>query len=122
MFIRSENLFFRPAWPEDRAHLERLDVPVRHDPLRPELVPQGFVITMPGTSGNRLIGTAGFQPLRRKWEQRIWLAPAWRHLGLFAEAEDTLAELAGSLPLLGDDGPMPDRIGVGERPRELVAA
>ncbi|HEX2794512.1 MAG TPA: hypothetical protein VHN58_08800 [Croceicoccus sp.] len=121
MFIRSENLFFRPAWPEDRAHLERLDVPVRHDPLCPELVPQGFVITMPETSGTRLIGTAGFRPARRKWEQRIWLAPAWRHLGLFAEAEETLAELAGSLPTLGDGGPMPLRVVVSERQVELAA-
>ncbi|MDR7102452.1 hypothetical protein [Croceicoccus sp. BE223] len=122
MFIRSENLFFRPAWPEDRPRLERLDVPVRHDPLCPDLVPQGFVITMPGTSGTKLIGTAGFRPVRRTWEQRIWLAPAWRHLGLFAEAEETLAELAGSLPVLGDGGVMPQARTEDRRQRELVAA
>ncbi len=121
MFIRSENLFFRPAWPEDRARLERLGVPVRDDPLGADLAPRGFVITMPGTSGNKLIGTAGFHPARHKWEQRIWLAPAWRHLGLFAEAEETLTELAANLPVPGGRGPMARPWSAPGRQAELAA-
>ncbi|WP_066554116.1 hypothetical protein [Croceicoccus bisphenolivorans] len=103
MFIRSENLFFRPAWPEDRAGLSRIEVPARHNPLHAIKGGKGLVITMPGSRGAKLIGTAGFRPLEREWESQLWLAPAWRHVGLFGEAEDTLAELAGSLPPL-DDG------------------
>lgn len=113
MFIRSENLFVRPAWPEDGAALARLDVPARHDPLRAEDGARGLVITMPtltggGTGfahkGSRIIGTAAFRPLRRRWEAQVWLAPAWRNLGLMPEAEATLAELAGNLPPLPGDG------------------
>jgi len=116
MFIRSENLFFRPAWPEDRASLARLDVPSRHDPLVPGQSGRGFVITMPSERGTKLIGTAGFREIRRKWEAQVWLAPAWRHLGLFGEAEETLAQLADSLPPAGGEvSPAP-------RPRALVAA
>lgn len=114
MFIRSENLFVRPAWPEDRAGLVRLEVPVRHDPLRAEDGAQGLVITMPGVGdrriggapkaptggGARIIGTAGFRPLRGRWDAQVWLAPAWRHLGLMPEAEATLAALAANLPPL----------------------
>lgn len=108
MFIRSENLFVRPAWPEDRAGLSRIEVPARHDPLHAEEGAQGLVITMPGVDrgGARLIGTAGFRPLRRRWEAHVWLAPSWRNLGLLPEAEAALAELAANLPPLPDGGTM----------------
>lgn len=105
VFIRSENLFFRPAWPEDRTRLDRIDVPFRHDPLR-IADDRGLVITMPDATGARLIGTAGFDALNREWQPRVWLAPAWRHLGLFAEAEDSLADLAQNLPRPGGDVPV----------------
>ncbi|MBB3988740.1 hypothetical protein [Croceicoccus naphthovorans] len=104
MFIRSENLFVRPAWPEDRATLARLAVPSRHDPLRASDSPVGgLVVTMPGVRGPdahgaKVIGTAGFEAARHEWQPRLWLAPSWRHLGLFAEAEDSLALLAAQLP------------------------
>lgn len=108
MFIRSENLFFRPAWPEDRANLTKLDVPSRHDPLAAAQNGRGLVITMPastpGARGAKLIGTAGFRKARRQWEPQVWLAPAWRHLGLFDEAEDTIAQLAENLPPCGGEG------------------
>lgn len=114
MFIRSENLFFRPAWPEDRASLTRLDVPGRHDPLTSQQGGRGLVITMPGERGTKLIGTAGFRPNRSKWEAQLWLAPAWRNLGLFDEAEETLAQLAESLPPADGDAV--------SRSRPLIAA
>ena len=104
MFIRSENLFLRPAWPEDGRLLSRLDVPARHDPLR-NGESGGLVITMPGARGVRLIGTAGFAAVRRKWQPRLWLAPAWRYLGLHDEAEDSLAQLIGQLPPPGGIAP-----------------
>ncbi|MBS7670579.1 hypothetical protein [Croceicoccus gelatinilyticus] len=110
MFIRSENLFVRPAWPEDRVRLSGLDVPARHDPLKTE--GEGLVVTFPGgqgpegqdLAGARLIGTAGFRVIRRKWEPVLWLAPAWRHVGLFDEAEESLARLAEQLPPPHPDG------------------
>lgn len=112
MFIRSENLFIRPAWPEDRTALARIDVPARHDPLRngagrPTPAARGLIVTLPGLRGTTLIGTAGFEPLRGAWDARIWLAPAWRHLGLLAEAEAALAELASSLPPAPGSVPQP---------------
>jgi len=97
MFIRSENLFIRPAWPEDRARLSRLDVPVRHDPLIDAGQCRGLVVTMPGTSGIRPIGTACLSREGQGWKSRLWLAPAWRHLGLFDEAEDMLEQLVTNL-------------------------
>lgn len=123
MFIRSENLFVRPAWPEDRAGLSRLEVPARHDPLRTDGGGQGLVITMPGVTGkatgpangrgSRIIGTAAFQPVRQRWDAQVWLAPAWRNLGLLPEAEATLAELAANLPPLAGNGGMAfDRVEV----------
>lgn len=112
MFIRSENLFIRPAWPEDRAALARIAVPSRHDPLRngadnTTSAACGLIVTLPGLRGTTLIGTAGFEPLRGTWDARIWLAPAWRHLGLLAEAEAALAELAESLPPARGSMPQP---------------
>lgn len=113
MFIRSENLFFRPAWPEDKARLDRLEVPARHDPLcnAPE---GGLVILMPGGGrhGSRLIGTAGFRAGAGGWQPQLWLAAPWRNLGFFDEAEDTLVELATHLPPIGGvaacvPGPLP---------------
>ncbi len=110
MFIRSENLFVRPAWPEDRVRLSGLDVPARHDPLKFE--GQGLVVTFPGgqgpegqdLAGARLIGTAVFRVMRRKWQPVLWLAPAWRNVGLFDEAEDSLAQLARQLPPPSGEG------------------
>ncbi|RVQ69556.1 hypothetical protein EKN06_05150 [Croceicoccus ponticola] len=130
MFIRSENLFIRPAWPEDRAALSRIAVPTRHDPLRVGAIGYGLVITLPAVTGPavsgpavtgpfaygaKLIGTALLHPLRRVWEAQVWLAPPWRHLGLFAESEDALAQLTTSLPSLSDRGAMPEM-------RPLIAA
>lgn len=97
MFIRSENLFFRPAWPEDSAVLSRLEVPAHHNPLK-DSDDRGLVIMMPGSRASRLIGTAGIFALGGQWQARIWLASAWRNLGLHDEAEESLAQLIEHLP------------------------
>jgi RimJ/RimL family protein N-acetyltransferase len=68
VFIRSERLFLRPAWPEDRAELHDLthDEAIAHDWT---VMPQGlrhprFVITRPDLHGAEggapMIGTVGF--------------------------------------------------------------
>jgi hypothetical protein len=114
MFIRSENLFLRPAWPEDCSRLAPLSVPRQHDPYQSRDLAHPLVITLPDVRGNRLIGTAGFRPALRGWQAQLWLAPAFRPLGLYGEAEAALNELASALPCPG--GPMPGR------ERELIAA
>ena len=99
MFIRSENLFLRPAWPEDRAALLALGLPRAHDPQRgPGGLDHHLVVTMPGVAGSRLVGSAGFREERGFWEPRLWLAPAFRHLGLHDELEEALDALAAQLP------------------------
>ncbi len=118
MFIRSENLFVRPAWPEDRPRLSRLDVPARVDPFK--LDGQGLVVTLPGghdargerVAGARLIGTGGFRVTRGRWQPVLWLAPAWRSLGLFDEAEESLDQLAGQLPPPPGDGGMDELVAI----------
>ena len=100
MFIRSENLFLRPAWPEDLAQLAQIDVPGRHDAIVLGLA-YPTLVTLPqgdGKGGARVIGIAGFSQRSGGWAARLWLAPAWRNVGLFDEAEDALADLARNLP------------------------
>lgn len=99
MFIRSDNLFLRPAWPEDGAALRRLNVPANCNPLEPAAgdVP-GVLVTLPDANGPRTIGSGLFRRNGSRWQPLLWLAPAWRHLGLYEEAEDALAALAEILP------------------------
>lgn len=113
MFIRSENLFVRPAWPEDRPTLEALNVPSAHDPMRIEADGFPLVLTMPEIGSGRIVGTGVFQKRKRMWQPRIWLAPAFRHLGLFAEAEDALLTIAQHLP---------DPSGIDRQPQMQLAA
>ncbi|GEN99363.1 N-acetyltransferase [Novosphingobium sediminis] len=81
MFIRSERLFLRPAWPEDWAELHtaiddaavvrnlaRAPWPYRADDARwfvsREADPRhpDFLVTLPGAEGTRIIGCAGIAP------------------------------------------------------------
>ncbi len=107
VFIRSENLFLRPAWPEDRPALRRLNVPSGCDPLASGAgEAPGMLVTIPDANGPRTIGSGVFRRRGRGWQPLLWLAPAWRHLGLYEEAEDALAALARQLPgdSVGGDG------------------
>ncbi|WP_230280313.1 hypothetical protein [Croceicoccus sp. Ery15] len=98
MFIRSDNLFLRPAWPEDRDNLDRAGVPATNDPLRPNDLAHGLIVTMPSIGQDRIAGTAGFVARGGRWQPRIWLAPAFRHLGLFDEVEEAMFTLMAQMP------------------------
>jgi hypothetical protein len=98
LFIRSENLFLRPAWPEDRANIDRAGVPAAHDPLRTAELAHPLIVTMPTIGQDRVAGTAGFIVRKGRWQPRIWLAPAFRHLGLFEEVEEAVLTLMAQLP------------------------
>lgn len=105
MFIRSDNLFLRPAWPEDRPNLDQASVPTAHDPLRSTELAHPLIVTMPSIGRGRIAGTAGFLVRNGQWEPRIWLAPAFRHLGLFDEVEEAMFTLMAQLP--DPSGPPP---------------
>jgi len=116
MFIRSERLFLRPGWPEDRDELLTriadeavvrnlssvpwpysahdaatfLDLP--HDRLLPR-----FVITLPGAGGARIIGGAGLHAAGDTVELGYWIArDAWG-CGYASEAARAVVSLAQAL-------------------------
>lgn len=105
MFIRSDNLFLRPAWPEDRGNIDRAGVPPAHDPLRSTELSHALIVTMPAIGQGRVAGSAGLVARDGKWQPRIWLAPAFRHLGLFAEVEEAMFSLMSQMP--DPSGPRP---------------
>ena len=98
MFFRSENTFLRPAWPEDRPALDRAGVPAASDPLRQAELTHALMVTLPTIAPGRVAGTAGLVARNGRWLPRIWLAPAFRHLGLFEEIEDALMAISDQLP------------------------
>lgn len=115
MFIRSERLFLRPAWPEDRAELHDLthDEAIAHDWT---VMPQGlrhprFVITRPDLHGAEggapMIGTVGFTDCdgadcegpdsQGDAELGIWIASGHRSRGYATEAARAALTLARTL-------------------------
>ncbi|MFC0205565.1 GNAT family N-acetyltransferase [Novosphingobium soli] len=116
MFIRSERLFLRPAWPEDRAELLALigDAAIVRNladapwPDRAEdadrfiaapqdrLLPQ-FLVTAPDGGGARVVGGCGLS--RREGEVSLgyWTARAEWGRGYATEAVRALLSLARAL-------------------------
>lgn len=121
MFVRSERLFLRPGWPEDRSellgngadrHLMRhlAPVPWGHapGPAREPAAPSRharcpfFLVTLPGAQGSSLIGVVGIgrqgaadgdgQP-----ELACWIAPDFRRRGYATEAARAVLRLAVTL-------------------------
>jgi RimJ/RimL family protein N-acetyltransferase len=105
MFIRSERLFLRPAWPEDWAELHALiddEAVVRNLarapwPYGPEdaktfvAVPQDglnphFLVTLPGTHGSRLVGCVGLFDDAGESELGYWIAQGHWGRGYATEA------------------------------------
>lgn len=100
MFIRSERLFLRPCWPEDRAALEALGgAGPAGDAIAAVLGSDGpevrrsarFLVTVPGSG---IIGAASLLRADDAAELRLWIAPAWRNFGYATEAVEALAEVA----------------------------
>jgi RimJ/RimL family protein N-acetyltransferase len=116
MFIRSERLFLRPAWPEDCEELIGLitdelvvrDVATMHWPLTAEdaqrfiarpnekLLPH-FFITLPTADGARPIGSIGLGRDSNEIEIGYWIAR--RHWGQGYATEATRAVLGLSRAL-----------------------
>ncbi|MDD3800069.1 MAG: GNAT family N-acetyltransferase [Novosphingobium sp.] len=105
MFIRSERLFLRPGWPEDREELQRLiadervvrnfaNVPCPYtgdgarffiEPPQDRLLPR-FVITAPGAAGARMVGGLGFGETCQGIALGYWIARDHWGRGFASEA------------------------------------
>lgn len=104
MFIRSERLFLRPGWPEDREELLRCmeqaapPVAVPATLAGADAVPATrrhpqFLVTLPGADGTRLVGCVGFTPAAAgiaahsaPVDFACWIAPEFRGRGYGTEA------------------------------------
>lgn len=111
MFIRSERLFLRPCWPEDRAELVSLREAgaatrdLAHDPIAVVLdagraedrrSPR-FLITTPGSG---VIGVAAIGRGSNPSEISLWIARSCRNQGYATEAVGALVDVAR---ILGHD-------------------
>jgi RimJ/RimL family protein N-acetyltransferase len=116
MFIRSERLFLRPAWPEDAQELHaaindervvrnlaRAPWPYTLDDARAFLEgPQdrcypALLVTLPSARGSRLLGGIGLHEEGGRPELGYWLTPeAWGH-GYATEAASAVLRVARTL-------------------------
>jgi len=117
MFVRTERLFLRPAWPEDLEELlealedeevqrnlvlmtaspwserelrEYLEQP--RDPLLPH-----FFIYLRSANGPELVGSIGFGRHNEEVEVGYWIAPRFRGRGYGAEAIHAVLKQARAL-------------------------
>ncbi|WP_374411496.1 GNAT family N-acetyltransferase [Novosphingobium colocasiae] len=116
MFIRSERLFLRPAWPEDAEdlhaalqdrqvvrNLARVPWPFEMEHARAcagrpaeRGLPQ-FLITLPGAGGARLIGGAGFTHEGAGVEVGLWIARGHAGQGFGTEAGRAILRIAAAI-------------------------
>jgi RimJ/RimL family protein N-acetyltransferase len=116
MFIRSERLFLRPGWPEDRdelltlvadetvvRNLARAPWPYTADDARrfldlPEdrFLPR-FLITQPGAAGARLLGCVGLSEIQGEANLGYWIAREHWGQGFASEAARAVLSLARSI-------------------------
>lgn len=117
MFIRSERLFLRPAWPEDWAELHaaiddaavvrnlaRAPWPYRPEDARafvnrmPDPRHPDFLVTLPGSEGARIIGCAGIAPGEQgAVELGYWIARDQWGRGYATEAARAVLSVARAL-------------------------
>jgi len=116
MFIRSERLFLRPAWPEDQddlltliadeaviRNLSNVPWPYTAEDARSFIaMPQGhrlphFLVTAPGAGGTRIVGGCGLNLLDGDVNLGYWIAPAEQGRGYATEAARAVLGLARSL-------------------------
>lgn len=111
MFIRSERLFLRPGWPEDREELLRcmeqaaavpypaVDPLAGCSPRHPR-----FLVTLPGADGARVVGCVGFSPAATgivahsaPVDFTCWIAEPFRGRGYGGEAARAALSVARTL-------------------------
>lgn len=116
MFIRSERLFLRPAWPEDSEellvrigdeavvrNLARVPWPyTAQDALAFVQKPQdhrlpSFLMTVPGAEGSRIVGGCGLSLLDDEVNLGYWVASGDHGLGYATEAARAVLTLARAL-------------------------
>ncbi|KUR72919.1 GNAT family acetyltransferase [Novosphingobium fuchskuhlense] len=117
MFIRSERLFLRPAWPEDWAELHgaiddaavvrnlaRSPWPYRADDARwfvsraQDARHPDFLVTLPAADGARIIGCAGIAPGEHgAVELGYWIAREQWGRGYATEAANAVLSIARAL-------------------------
>jgi RimJ/RimL family protein N-acetyltransferase len=116
MFIRSERLFLRPAWPEDAGEIAQLrtageimsNVPALSLPgddegtglliasARGRTLPS-FLMTLPSASGTNIIGAIGLGRDGEDVELGYWLSSAEWGKGYAAEAARAVLSLARAI-------------------------
>ena len=99
MFIRSERLFLRPAWPEECPELDGLllgDAQACGAPQVPSRHPR-FVITVPDQRGADVIGVIGLIDREGATELAVWIAPDWCNQGFATEAARATLTIARTL-------------------------
>ncbi|WP_295529923.1 GNAT family protein [Novosphingobium sp. Chol11] len=105
MFIRTERLFLRPGWPEERAELAALisgihglsdDARARIESQPSEMFPQ-FCITVPGEKGAQLIGGIELVDAAGAGSLAFWIAQPFRGQGFATEAVRAVLNLARTL-------------------------
>ena len=116
MFIRTTNLFLRPACPEDatQVHSGINDIgvvrqlasapwPYRKEDARrfvarsQDRAAPHFVVTLPGKPGAPVIGAAGLVRHAEALELGFWVARGWWGRGFATEAALAVLEIAGML-------------------------
>lgn len=104
MFMRSERLFLRPGWPEERDELfARFGAQAFADarvcataPDRVERFPR-FLVTLPSAEGSETIGCLDLVAAQRDAEVECWIAPHRRGQGYATEALRAVKPLAALL-------------------------
>lgn len=113
MFIRSRNLFLRPGWEEDwqelhagiadhavARHLTRVPWPYTAEEAR-EFSARGqdgryphFLVTLPGSSGSRVIGVVGLSQGEGAPNLGYWIARDYWNRGFATEAAGAVLDFA----------------------------
>ena len=96
MFIRSERLFLRPAWPEDGADIHQvLGLDPRFGTASPRH-PQ-FLVTLPDHRGAHVVGMIGLIAIDGETELDIRVGRAFQRRGFATEAARAALTLARTL-------------------------
>jgi RimJ/RimL family protein N-acetyltransferase len=116
MFIRSERLFLRPAWPEDweelyaliadegiARNLANVPWPYCHEHAREftaraqDLRLPSLLVTLPGADGSRIVGCCGLGEYEGHVELGYWIGREYWGRGYATEAARAVLRLARAI-------------------------